>query len=1772
VPGTYQVTVYDTSTTVPNCLGTVNVVVPDVLLPIFTHTKIDITCNGSNDGSITVYATDNGLVPLSYTISPAAGTFNAVTNTFENLPPGTYSITATGTNNCTSTINNITIVEPAAIVVPAATVVEFGCTTGNNPNNATITIDGSSITGGSGTYVIYEFINDQGTAATGDDVIVQSGANQVYIETNPAGGSYTINVYDNNGCLGSTNALIQPYDELLGASSAVTNPLSCSPGTDGEITLTVTSTLGDSTRFEYSIDNGATYQVSNVFSGLDAGTYNFLIRHIDTGCVITATETIIAPELFTIDVVKLQDVICFGTETGEVTLELIDATYAGSMNWIIWNTNGTLADTSDDVLEKNGTFATPGPTGVITLNAGSYVVEITQNGFPMCTNTTAFTISGPAMALTSSTVAEQITCLGNDGVIEFVNSQGGWGGYNYYVGLTPPTGPGDYVSNPRFENLSVGTYQTWIIDSEGCSEQILPDVTLVDPTPITATLQVNQENCNNFEGEIEVVGVSGGQGSNYTYQLILNGSTIGSPQNSPVFSNLGAGTYEVLIADQWSCTFTTNVELLYEELSLVSTVVKPIDCTTSPGGEITIVATGGSGNLEYVVTFPDTTTTITNSTGVFTGLTQVGTYVFVVNDLDTTLPTCSQTINQELTAPSVTEISLTDTENSISHVSCYGLSDGSITVVLSPTSSGINEDPVYMYNLYDATGATLLAGPQTSPIFDGLAAGFYQVEAVSSKSCTDIETVEVTQPTELLIDAVATTFVCNSDNTVNTSTITVSILDGATTPGVPSGTGPYLYSLDNVNFQSANTFEILDNGTTQNLTVYVQDANGCATTDTVTIEPINSFTATVAQNTAISCANPEEVLITVSDNGNPSNSYTYELLPLGNTDGVFISSPTNVTAIFELLLPGTYTFRVTDITTGCYVDTAAYEIAPYDLIDVVATATSPVICFGDNNGTAEIEITGYAGAYTYEVFTQAGVSTGITGAGNTSTNPMTITGLSGGNYFVRVVETNNPLCSEDSNVFTIVSPDMALDAAVSEVAPVTCTNDQGEVLIEPVGGYTPYDIVLNNSTTGQTYSANDVGSTLFSGLSAGVFTVQITDANGCIFNSNITLVEPVPITADITASVTALSCFGDTNAMVSAINVMNGEGTYSYQLNVYDATGTTIVFSGGAQTSPDFDNLGAGTYSITVSDTWSCDVETPQVTITEPTEVESNLVQSGMATCTQDAQLTLTASGGTAPYEFSVDNVVYMAMSGGNTHVFSNVTPGTYQFYVRDSFGCEATISNQISIEPIEPLQISIDDSAAMINCTGDATATLIATATGGLGSYSYELFADSALTNLLAGPQSSGEFNNLTMGSYFVRVTSQDCVEVSSEVIITEPVPLQIDTEEFTNVTCAGENDGTITVEVSGGTGQILYAITPFLNQFDTKNAFTDLEPGIYDVIAQDENGCFLTFQFEIVEPEPLAMDFTSMPVVCFGEDNGSINVTIQGGTAPYSTAFNSNQDADFVLGQTTFNDLAAGTYVIFVRDAQGCETNIIAEVGPGVNLNASVEPMYSCDGILPVSSLLVEFEDESVRSEVMYALDSTDPADLQLDYEFGDIPAGTHTLTISHSNGCSTSVDFEVMSFEPLTIQLEQSNINEITAHVEGGLEEYTYFFNGEDNGTDNVYHIRETGDYEVAVIDANGCTASATIFMEYVDVEFPNFFTPNTDGSNDTWKPKNIEIYPKIITIIYDRYGRVVYKMGLDDAGWDGTYDGKDLPTGDYWYVVKLKGDEDDREFVGHFTLYR
>ena len=189
-----------------------------------------------------------------------------------------------------------------------------------------------------------------------------------------------------------------------------------------------------------------------------------------------------------------------------------------------------------------------------------------------------------------------------------------------------------------------------------------------------------------------------------------------------------------------------------------------------------------------------------------------------------------------------------------------------------------------------------------------------------------------------------------------------------------------------------------------------------------------------------------------------------------------------------------------------------------------------------------------------------------------------------------------------------------------------------------------------------------------------------------------------------------------------------------------------------------------------------------------------------------------------------------------------------------------------------------------------------------------------------------------------------------------------------------------------------------------------------------------------------------------------------------------------------------------------------------------------------------------------------------------FTNVADGPHTIVITHTNTCaSPPIDFEVVLPLPLTVSALETGLNQFTMYPDGGSPPYTFTVSL--NGTilyvgpNPVYFINQTATYDVMVTDANGCTAITYIFIEFFDILIPNFFTPVSDGCT----PLYLDNFPNAITYVFDRYSRKLATLRPGQK-WDGTYEGNALPTGDYWYVLKLNGDNDTREFVGNVALYR
>ena len=274
----------------------------------------------------------------------------------------------------------------------------------------------------------------------------------------------------------------------------------------------------------------------------------------------------------------------------------------------------------------------------------------------------------------------------------------------------------------------------------------------------------------------------------------------------------------------------------------------------------------------------------------------------------------------------------------------------------------------------------------------------------------------------------------------------------------------------------------------------------------------------------------------------------------------------------------------------------------------------------------------------------------------------------------------------------------------------------------------------------------------------------------------------------------------------------------------------------------------------------------------------------------------------------------------------------------------------------------------------------------------------------------------------------------------------------------------------------------------------------------------------------------------------------------------------------QTVFNivNQTGGTHTVYVIDANGCAvTPIVVNMNPSVDIRAVVTPKLFCPGDAVRNEVTVTVN-ASVVGQVQYSLDG---GAYQSANVFNNLTAGAHYINVRHTNGCTTpNINFNITAVAPLLLNLLQGGLNEIVSVTSGGYGGYTYTLNGGNSNSTGSFIIDVSGVYTVVVTDSNGCNTTATIPMEFIDIFIPNVFTPNGDGNNDGWSPQNTFNYKNLVYHIFDRYGRKI-KTGREGELWDGTYNGSELPSGDYWYVIKIGGESGDgREFVGNVTLYR
>ena len=465
----------------------------------------------------------------------------------------------------------------------------------------------------------------------------------------------------------------------------------------------------------------------------------------------------------------------------------------------------------------------------------------------------------------------------------------------------------------------------------------------------------------------------------------------------------------------------------------------------------------------------------------------------------------------------------------------------------------------------------------------------------------------------------------------------------------------------------------------------------------------------------------------------------------------------------------------------------------------------------------------------------------------------------------------------------------------------------------------------------------------------------------------------------------------------------------------------------------------------------------------------------------------MTVEGGTGIYS-------YLWSNDETTEDISNLSAGIYSITATDENSCSVTVE----IEIIEPAELAVelvesDYSGFGVSCFGVSDGFIDVTISGGIGAYTY----------LWSNDETTEDISNLSAGVYSVTATDENGCSVTVEIEITEPEELTIEVVESDynsfGVSCFGASDGFLDLTVEGGTGVYTY----LWSNDETTEDISDLSAGVYSVTTTDENGCSVTVEIEITEPEELAIevvqsDYNDFGVSCFGASDGFLDLTVEGGTGVYTYLWSNGATTEDI------SDVSAGIYLVIINDENGCVIENEFEITePNELILAEVHSDYNGFGVSSCSGTNDGFIDVTVEGGTGLYIYEWSNGDINEDLD--SIGAGIYTLLVTDANGCVDSLSVEITQPEELTVEVVQSDYNGfgvscngaddgfIQIIPEGGTGVYTYVWSDGTN-TEEVLDVVElglilfdisAGIYTIWVTDSNGCSLEE-ILIEIIEPE--------------------------------------------------------------------------------------
>ena len=678
---------------------------------------------------------------------------------------------------------------------------------------------------------------------------------------------------------------------------------------------------------------------------------------------------------------------------------------------------------------------------------------------------------------------------------------------------------------------------------------------------------------------------------------------------------------------------------------------------------------------------------------------------------------------------------------------------------------------------------------------------------------------------------------------------------------------------------------------------------------------------------------------------------------------------------------------------------------------------------------------------------------------------------------------------------------------------LTCNGiPTGTVTATVTGGVPAYNYQWNDPASSTTATVN--------GLESGTFTVIVTDSWGCDDTTSVTLTQPTLMSVSISSSSNA-QCNGDVNGN-AYVAATGGTPPYSY---IWNNPANT--------TTPLLPNVGAGTYTVTVTDNLGCS-GTATAVITQPDVLVAAIASHTDVGCNggNTGSATVSVSGGTAPYSYLWDNPAHTPLATAN-----HLGAGTYTVTVRDAHNCSTTATVTIA----ESSTITATTNTQDVVCAQHLGSAVIMV-NGGAAPYTYQWSSGST----------SSSANNLTAGVHYVTVTdAQDC-DYTTSVTINRVGNIHTNIIQNGDVLCFGQPGADLTAQSVNGTAPLSFM---WSNAITTQNN-NDVPAGHYELVIMDAWGCSGSDSHDVSDGVQIVVTPRITAAGCAGGATGSISLEIRGGRPPYHVSWNNGSHA------TTLTGLAVGNYQVTVLDGNSCSvTGDYTIINPVNPLNVSLyKKDVNCAG----------GSDGSITINVTGGTPG-----YTYDWEFNNnhfsgnsaanLSPGIYNITVADSQGCD--MDTAVVIGEPQSMEYSFITINPscignndgyIEIAVIGGHPPYNFAWADQTSPIEYIAGLPQ-GTYLFTVTDNGGCTIS-TEAVALVDddtecINIPNAFTPNQDGVNDTWIIDNIELFPWALIQVFNRWGQLVFEGKGGGEPWDGTWNGNIVPTGSYVYTVDL-----------------